>query len=44
VPIPILAPAVVSGQRAKRSAGPLGKSTNAKVSHLHLSGLAHVKD
>jgi hypothetical protein len=44
VPIPIPAPTVVSGQRAKRSASVLGKLTNTKVSHLHLSGLARVKD
>jgi hypothetical protein len=44
VPIPILAPVVVSGQCAKRSAGPLGKLTNVKVSHLRSSGLTHIKD
>jgi hypothetical protein len=44
VPIPILAPAVISGQRAKCSVSPLGKSTNVKVFHLWSSGSAHVKD
>jgi hypothetical protein len=44
VPIPIPAPVVVSGQRTKCSAGPLGKSTNVKVSHLRLTGLSCVKD
>jgi hypothetical protein len=44
VAISIPAPIVVSGQCAKHSAGALRKSTNTKVSHLRLSGSAHVKD
>jgi hypothetical protein len=44
VAIPIPAPVVISGQCAKRSVGALGKVSNTKVSHLHLSGSACVKD
>jgi hypothetical protein len=44
VPIPIPAPVIVSGQCAKHSAGPLGKSTNVKVSHLRSTGSSRVKD
>jgi hypothetical protein len=44
VPIPAPAPVVISGQRAKRHAGPLGKSTNVKVSHLRSTGSSLVKD